>query len=53
MLGLALDGEIHPYLSTDPTQNIASAMEQACRALGIECQSWVSSMNAYGAHLEG
>jgi len=53
MLGLALDGEIHPYLSTDPTQNIASAMEQACRALGIECQSWVSSMNADGAHLEG
>jgi homoserine kinase len=34
-------------------QNIASAMEQACRALGIECQSWVSSMNADGAHLEG
>lgn len=34
-------------------RNIASAMEQACRALGIECQSWVSSMNADGAHLEG
>lgn len=34
-------------------RNIASAMEQACRALGIDCQSWVSSMNADGAHLEG
>jgi homoserine kinase len=34
-------------------QNIASAMEQACRALGIECQSWVSPMQAGGAHLEG
>jgi homoserine kinase len=32
--------------------NIASAMEQSCRALGIECQSWVSSMTAAGAHLE-
>ena len=34
-------------------RNIASAMEQACRGLGIECQSWVSSMNADGARLEG
>jgi len=34
-------------------RNIASAMEQACRGLGIGCQSWVSSMNADGARLEG
>lgn len=34
-------------------RNIASAMEQACRALGIDCQSWVSAMNADGARLEG
>ena len=34
-------------------QNIASTMEQACRSLGIECQSWVSSMHADGARLEG
>ena len=32
--------------------NLASAMEQACRALGIECQSWVSSLDAAGARLE-
>jgi len=34
-------------------QSIASTMEQACRSLGIECQSWVSSMHADGARLEG
>lgn len=33
-------------------RNIASAMEQACRVLGIECQSWVSSMSAPGAQVE-
>ena len=32
--------------------NIASVMEQACRGLGIDCQSWVSSMDAGGARLE-
>jgi homoserine kinase len=32
--------------------NLASAMEQACRALGIECQSWVSALDAAGARLE-
>ena len=33
-------------------RNIASMMEQACRAQGIECQSWVSSMTAPGASIE-
>ena len=32
--------------------NLASAMEQACRALGIDCQSWVSPLDAEGARLE-
>ncbi len=32
-------------------RNIASAMEQACRAEGISCQSWVSAMDAPGAHI--
>jgi homoserine kinase len=32
--------------------NLASAMEQACRGLGIECQSWVSALDAAGARLE-
>jgi homoserine kinase len=32
--------------------NVATAMEQACRTSGIECQSWVSPMTAPGAHVE-
>lgn len=32
--------------------NLASAMEQACLALGIACQSWVSPLDAEGARLE-
>lgn len=32
--------------------NLASVMEQACLALGIECQSWVSPLDAAGARLE-
>ena len=32
--------------------NLASAMEQACRAQGIDCQSWVSPLDAEGARLE-
>ncbi len=33
--------------------NVASVMEQACRAEGIDCQSWISPMNAPGAHIVG
>lgn len=32
--------------------NLATAMEQACRALGVDCQSWVSRLDAGGARLE-
>jgi homoserine kinase len=32
---------------------VAMAMEQACRGFGVECQSWISPMNARGAHVEG
>jgi hypothetical protein len=32
--------------------NLASAMEQAWRAQGIDCQSWISPMTAPGAHIE-
>ena len=32
--------------------NIASAMEQACRAMGYECQSWISRLDAPGARVE-
>ena len=30
-------------------RNLASAMEQACRAQGIACESWISPMTAPGA----
>ena len=33
--------------------NVATAMEQACRTFGLECQSWVSTMTAPGAYVEG
>jgi homoserine kinase len=33
-------------------KNIASAMEQACRSIGIDCQTWISPMDATGARLE-
>jgi homoserine kinase len=31
---------------------LATAMEQACRAYGIECESWISPMDSPGARLE-
>ena len=33
-------------------RNLGSIMEQACRVQGIECQSWVSPMDAQGARIE-
>jgi homoserine kinase len=38
-------------LDSDAT-TVASAMEQACRRFGYECQTWISAMNAPGATLE-
>lgn len=39
-------------LSVDANaSNVATAMEQACRATGVECQSWISPMTAPGAHV--
>lgn len=32
--------------------NVAMAMEQACRDVGVECQSWISPMKAPGARVE-
>ncbi|MEX0976405.1 MAG: homoserine kinase [Woeseia sp.] len=31
---------------------VATAMEQACRSHGIECESWISPMDSPGAHIE-
>ena len=33
--------------------NVASVMEQACRAEGIDCETWISPMSAPGAYIEG
>ena len=54
-LGCTLSGSgpsIFALCKDSEAKNIASAMEQACRGEGIGCQSWVSSMNAPGAHVE-
>ena len=54
-LGVSLSGSgpsIFALAEDGAANNIATAMEQACRGLGIECQSYVSPMDAPGAHLE-
>jgi len=53
-LGCSLSGSgpsIFALCEEQQASNIATAMEQACRALGIECQSWVSPLDAPGAHV--
>jgi homoserine kinase len=53
-LGCSLSGSgpsIFALCQEKSASNIATAMEQACRALGIECQSWVSPLDAPGAHI--
>ncbi len=54
-IGCSLSGSgpsIFALAETSAAPNIAVAMEQACRSLGIQCQSWVSPLNAPGAHVE-
>jgi homoserine kinase len=54
-LGCSLSGSgpsIFALCEERMAANLASAMEQACRALGIDCQSWVSPLDAAGARLE-
>ena len=54
-LGFSLSGSgpsMFALCQDNYAKNIAVAMEQACRGLGIECQSYVSSMSAPGAHIE-
>ncbi len=54
-LGCSLSGSgpsIFALCEDKYASNLAISMEQECRAQGIECQSWVSTMNAPGAHLE-
>jgi homoserine kinase len=54
-LGCSLSGSgpsIFALCEEKDARNIASAMEHACRAEGIDCQSWVSPMTAPGACVE-
>lgn len=54
-LGVSLSGSGPSLFALCPSSkavNLATAMEQACRGEGIDCQSWVSDMNAPGAYVE-
>lgn len=54
-LGCSLSGSgpsMFAFTRTQDARNVASAMEQACRGMGIDCQSWVSPLNAPGAEVE-
>ena len=54
-LGASLSGSgpsIFALCMDANASNVATAMEQACRTNGIECQSWISQMTAPGAHVE-
>ncbi len=54
-LGVSLSGSgptIFALCETDAAENLAASMQQACRSEGIDCQSWISPMNAPGAYLE-
>ena len=54
-LGVSLSGSgpsIFALCEERSASNIATAMEQGCRGLGIECQSWISPLDAPGAYLE-
>jgi homoserine kinase len=54
-LGFSLSGSgpsMFAFVESEKARNLAVAMEQACRAHGIECESWVSPLDAPGAHVE-
>ncbi|MDH4073227.1 MAG: homoserine kinase [Gammaproteobacteria bacterium] len=53
-LGCSLSGSgpsIFAICREARAKNIATAMEQACRKMGYECESWISPMDAPGACL--
>lgn len=54
-LGCSLSGSgpsIFALCTDGDAANLATVMEQACRKMGYECQSWVSPLNAPGARIE-
>ncbi len=53
-LGCSLSGSgpsMFALCKQSDARNVASVMEQACRGKGIDCQSWVSPMDAPGARI--
>jgi homoserine kinase len=54
-LGCSLSGSgpsIFALAETGDARKVASAMAEACRDMGIACESWISSLDAPGAHIE-
>jgi len=54
-LGCSLSGSGPSIFALCPDQaaaNVATAMEQACRKMGYECESWISPLAAPGASVE-
>ena len=54
-LGFSLSGSgpsMFALCESNVAARVAIAMEQACRSFGIDCQSYVSSMAAPGAHIQ-
>jgi len=54
-LGVSLSGSgpsIFALCENNLADNLATAMQQACRGMGIDCQSFVSRLDAPGAHLQ-
>ena len=54
-LGCSLSGSgpsIFALCRDSRAANIATAMEQACRKMGYECQSWTSPLGTPGAHIK-
>lgn len=55
VLGASISGSgpsIFALCKDSNAANVAMAMEQSCRTFGLECQSFVSPMNAPGAYVE-
>lgn len=55
VLGASISGSgpsIFALCKDSNASNVAMAMQQACRTFGLECQSFVSTMNAPGAYVE-
>ena len=54
-LGCSLSGSgpsIFALCRDKAASNVATAMEQACRKMGYECESWISPLAAPGAEVE-